>query len=202
MLPSCHMHRYLPWWGNSYRCVAILRHTSSKIERLSIGMKRFPAGRIGEAPSVGLSGSLRSAGFQLGRLQTGTPARILKDSIDFSRMDVQPGDAVPRPFSFLNKTVDNAVGCFSHCVSHILIDCACHAEQSGRLLPDTDVPCYTPSRSRQLTPELSHTRDETRCVALSLVIENMAHAAQGLDTAPHWRRKSSAFLRRRVTGSG
>jgi tRNA uridine 5-carboxymethylaminomethyl modification enzyme len=72
-------------------------------------MKRFPAGRIGEAPSVGLSASLNSAGFKLGRLQTGTPARLDGKTIDFSNMARQDGDQAPSPFSFLNKEVDNAV---------------------------------------------------------------------------------------------
>ncbi|KAI8977779.1 glucose-inhibited division protein A subfamily [Trametes punicea] len=75
---------------------------------IHIGMKRFPAGRMNEAPSVGLSASLSAAGFRLGRLQTGTPARLAKDSIDFSSLVVQEGDADPVPFSFLNDTVANA----------------------------------------------------------------------------------------------
>lgn len=73
------------------------------------GMKRYPAGRMNEDPSVGLSGSLREAGFALGRLQTGTPARIHKDSINFQNLEVQYGDKDPAPFSYLNKSVDNAV---------------------------------------------------------------------------------------------
>ena len=72
-------------------------------------MKRFPAGRINEAPSTGLSTSLRSAGFKLGRLQTGTPARLDRNTIDFSNMQRQDGDVVPSPFSFMHRTVDNAV---------------------------------------------------------------------------------------------
>ncbi|TRM62673.1 glucose inhibited division protein A-domain-containing protein [Schizophyllum amplum] len=75
---------------------------------IHIGLKRIPAGRMGEAPSIGLSASLRAAGFKLGRLQTGTPARIAKDSIDFSDMEEQAGDDPPAPFSFLNGAVDNA----------------------------------------------------------------------------------------------
>ncbi|KAI0755509.1 glucose-inhibited division protein A subfamily [Fomes fomentarius] len=75
---------------------------------IHIGMKRFPAGRMNEAPSVGLSASLNAAGFRLGRLQTGTPARLAKDSIDFSQMEVQSGDANPLPFSFMNDHVANA----------------------------------------------------------------------------------------------
>lgn len=75
----------------------------------SSGMKRFPAGRIGEAPAIGLSASLHAAGFQLGRLQTGTPARLDKNTIDFGRLDKQEGDSTPHPFSFLNRKVDNEV---------------------------------------------------------------------------------------------
>ena len=72
-------------------------------------MKRFPAGRMNEAPSTGLSASLRSAGFQLGRLQTGTPARLDGNTINFSNMERQDGDTVPLPFSYMHETVDNAV---------------------------------------------------------------------------------------------
>ncbi|EIW52602.1 glucose-inhibited division protein A subfamily [Trametes versicolor FP-101664 SS1] len=82
---------------------------------IHIGLKRFPAGRMNEAPSVGLSASLNAAGFRLGRLQTGTPARLAKDSIDFSRLEVQEGDAKPVPFSFMNEEVanaDNQVNCY------------------------------------------------------------------------------------------
>ncbi|KAF8556687.1 GIDA-domain-containing protein [Imleria badia] len=74
---------------------------------IHIGMKRFPAGRFNEAPAIGLSASLRAAGFQLGRLQTGTPARLDKSTIDFSRLGKQEGDNPPHPFSFLNHRVDN-----------------------------------------------------------------------------------------------
>lgn len=73
------------------------------------GMKRIPAGRIGEPPSLGLSSSLSQAGFKLGRLQTGTPARLDGRTIDFSKLWKQVGDDVPTPFSFLNQEVDNAV---------------------------------------------------------------------------------------------
>ncbi|EEP78240.1 tRNA uridine 5-carboxymethylaminomethyl modification enzyme GidA [Uncinocarpus reesii 1704] len=68
----------------------------------------FPSGRMGEAATFGLSKSLRDAGFQLGRLKTGTPPRLDRKTIDFSTLEVQPGDSPPPPFSFLNDTV--AVG--------------------------------------------------------------------------------------------
>jgi len=63
---------------------------------------------MNEAPSVGLSASLRTAGFQLSRLQTGTPARLYKDSINFEKLEAQEGDTIPHPFSFLNPSVANA----------------------------------------------------------------------------------------------
>ena len=62
-----------------------------------------------DLPSVGLSASLRSAGFKLGRLQTGTPARLYKRTINFNQLAVQRGDDSPIPFSYLNTSVDNAV---------------------------------------------------------------------------------------------
>ena len=73
------------------------------------GPKRIPAGRLGEAPSVGLSATLDRAGFALRRLQTGTPARLDARTIDFSKMVKLEGDEKPVPFSYLNRTVDNAV---------------------------------------------------------------------------------------------
>ncbi len=72
-------------------------------------MKRFPAGRLGDDPSIGLSASLNKAGFKLGRLQTGTPARLDRNTIDFTGMEKQVGDEIPVPFSFLHDAVDNAV---------------------------------------------------------------------------------------------
>lgn len=73
------------------------------------GMKRFPAGRLNDGLSLGLSASLAAAGFKLGRLQTGTPARLDRNTIDFNGMAKQEGDATPLPFSYLNREVDNAV---------------------------------------------------------------------------------------------
>ncbi|SRR6266571_3251484 len=70
-------------------------------------MKRFPAGRMGDIPARGLSGSLVRAGFKLGRLQTGTPARLDARTVNLKDMEVQEGDADPLPFSFLNATVAN-----------------------------------------------------------------------------------------------
>lgn len=72
---------------------------------IHIGLDVFPSGRLGEAATFGLSKSLREAGFQLGRLKTGTPPRLDKESINFSNLEVQPGENLPVPFSYLNDTV-------------------------------------------------------------------------------------------------
>ncbi|MCJ1285204.1 Mitochondrial Translation Optimization [Xylographa opegraphella] len=82
---------------------------------IHIGLDVFPSGRIGEAATLGLSKSLRRAGFKLGRLKTGTPPRLDRRSIDFSKLDVQPGDDPPVPFSFLSDTVTvkDQLDCYS-----------------------------------------------------------------------------------------
>ncbi|KAI1420588.1 mitochondrial translation optimization protein [Xylaria sp. FL1777] len=72
---------------------------------IHIGLEAYPAGRMGEKATFGLSKSLRDAGFQLGRLKTGTPPRIAKDSIDYSVIQAQSGDDPPEPFSYLNDRV-------------------------------------------------------------------------------------------------
>lgn len=71
--------------------------------RIFIGQSKFPAGRIGELPANKLSFSLMRLGHTLKRFKTGTPARILKDSIDFSKMERQDTDDKPWTFSFLSK---------------------------------------------------------------------------------------------------
>ncbi|EHK48451.1 hypothetical protein TRIATDRAFT_290147 [Trichoderma atroviride IMI 206040] len=72
---------------------------------IHIGLEAYPAGRIGEAATTGLSKSLRDAGFQLGRLKTGTPPRLDKASINFDILQQQFGDNPPAPFSYLNTEV-------------------------------------------------------------------------------------------------
>ncbi|KAI7234637.1 glucose-inhibited division protein A subfamily [Hortaea werneckii] len=82
---------------------------------IHIGLEVFSSGRMGEAATHGLSKSLREAGFKLGRLKTGTPPRLDKRTIDFSRLQVQPGDDPPMPFSYLNDrvSVEKQLDCWS-----------------------------------------------------------------------------------------
>ncbi|KAI0086071.1 glucose inhibited division protein A-domain-containing protein [Irpex rosettiformis] len=97
--------------GEIVQCSQVVICTGTFLSgEIHIGMKTFPAGRMNEAPSIGLSGSLRSAGFKLGRLQTGTPARLRASTINFAdnRFEKQPGDVNPQSFSYMNRSVDNA----------------------------------------------------------------------------------------------
>ena len=71
------------------------------------GKKTTPGGRIGEAPSVGLSKTLYGFGLSLGRLKTGTPARLLSSSIDYTSLEIQKGDLEPENFSFISKKITN-----------------------------------------------------------------------------------------------
>lgn len=102
--------------GEVIKCSQVVICTGTFLSgEIHIGQKTFPAGRLGDDPSVGLSASLNKAGFALGRLQTGTPARLDGSTIDFSGMERQDGDADPQPFSFLNRDVENKdkqVACF------------------------------------------------------------------------------------------
>lgn len=72
---------------------------------IHIGTDRIPAGRAGEAPALGLSERLYGLGLKLGRLKTGTPARLAAGSINWDGLEVQPGDNPPAPFSFLTKEI-------------------------------------------------------------------------------------------------
>lgn len=73
---------------------------------IHIGKYNKAAGRIGELPAIGLSESLRSLGLEVGRLKTGTPARVDFNTIDFSVLETQEGDNEITPFSFLTDSIN------------------------------------------------------------------------------------------------
>ncbi len=72
---------------------------------IHVGPTRTPAGRHGEAPAIGLSQRLYKSGFAMGRLKTGTPARLDKSTIDWAALELQQGDETPSPFSFLTRAI-------------------------------------------------------------------------------------------------
>lgn len=74
---------------------------------IHIGLSHFPAGRAGEAAAEHLSDCMRDLGFEVGRLKTGTPPRLDRDTIDFSAMIPQPGDSPPPPFSCRTDRITN-----------------------------------------------------------------------------------------------
>ena len=93
--------------GLEFQCGSIVITTGTFLNgRIHIGLDSRPAGRVGEKPSTKLSQSFLAAGFELGRLKTGTPPRLKRDSIDFSRCVVQDGDVIPRPFSFSTSHIE------------------------------------------------------------------------------------------------
>src|SRR4051812_23110409 len=99
--------------GDVYRCRALVVTTGTFLNGLiHIGPEQHPAGRHGEPPSRALAESLKALGFEWGRLKTGTPPRLDRDSIDFARcvadgrFQVERGDVTPVPFSFLSGAIE------------------------------------------------------------------------------------------------
>ena len=72
---------------------------------IHLGERNWPAGRVDEAPAMGLSASFERAGFTLGRLKTGTPPRLDGTTIDWSAVEMQPGDDPPEPFSVMTDRI-------------------------------------------------------------------------------------------------
>jgi tRNA uridine 5-carboxymethylaminomethyl modification enzyme len=92
--------------GRSVRAGAVVITTGTFLRGLiHLGEKNWPAGRVGEAPAMGLSKSFERAGFTLGRLKTGTPPRLDGTTIDWSAVEMQPGDDPPEPFSVLTDRI-------------------------------------------------------------------------------------------------
>jgi tRNA uridine 5-carboxymethylaminomethyl modification enzyme len=93
--------------GTHLKCRAVIITTGTFLRGLMhTGEKKTEGGRVGEAAARGLSGCLERLGLELGRLKTGTPPRLKRESIDFSRFEPQAGDEVPAPFSYLNEYSD------------------------------------------------------------------------------------------------
>lgn len=93
--------------GNVYEAKSVILTTGTFLNGLiHIGEYQKPAGRIGELPALGLSEYLASLGFSVGRLKTGTPARVNSESIDYGTLETQNGDDEIYPFSYLTDSID------------------------------------------------------------------------------------------------
>jgi tRNA uridine 5-carboxymethylaminomethyl modification enzyme len=92
--------------GRQMRAAAVVITTGTFLRGLiHLGENNWPAGRVGEAPAMGLSKSFERAGFTLGRLKTGTPPRLDGTTIDWPALEMQPGDDPPEPFSVLTDRI-------------------------------------------------------------------------------------------------
>src|SRR5205823_364956 len=95
--------------GERIPCGTVVLTTGTFLRGLiHIGERKIPAGRVGDAPAIGLSRTLYGLGFRMGRLKTGTPPRLAGKTIDWTRLEVQPGDDPPTPFSFLTAHIATA----------------------------------------------------------------------------------------------
>lgn len=130
---------------------------------IHLGLKVWPAGRIDENPSLGLSNSLKTAGFQLARLKTGTPPRLDGKTINYTDLLVQDGDNPPVPFSYLHNTVpfaDQQVQCHqtrTNLATHKVISDNFH--QSIHIRETVKGPRYCPSiesKIQRFTQKESH----------------------------------------------
>lgn len=100
--------------GQEFRSGAVVLTTGTFLNGLiHIGEHKIPAGRVGEAPARGLSEQMSKAGLMLGRLKTGTPARLDGKTINWKNLEEQKGDEPPVPFSFLTEKITTPqISCF------------------------------------------------------------------------------------------
>ena len=101
-------------FGNEYSANAVILTTGTSLNgKIYIGLKSYSAGRLGEMPAIGLSDSLKKLGFTVKKLKTGTPARVDKRTIDYSKMTIQPGDDKLTFYSFKpDRPVRQQVPCY------------------------------------------------------------------------------------------
>ena len=112
--------------GETYNAGAVVITTGTFLKGIiHRGAERIPAGRVGEKPAIGLSDRLYALDLPMGRLKTGTPARLKSSSIDWDRLEMQPADAEPIPFSFATAKIEvPQISCgitFTNAAAHKII---------------------------------------------------------------------------------
>ncbi len=100
--------------GQSLHAAAVVVTTGTFLRgEIHLGTERWPAGRMGAAPAIGLAETIERLGFPLGRLKTGTPPRLDGKSIDWAACTAQPGDDPAQPFSYMNSVITTPqIACF------------------------------------------------------------------------------------------
>jgi len=136
--------------GRRFGAGAVVLTTGTFLRGLiHIGEQRTPAGRVGEAPAVGLARTLERLGLALGRLKTGTPPRLDGRTIDWAGLEMQPGDEPPEPFSVLTERIENPQICCgitrTNAATHAIIQANVHRSPmySGQI--QSRGPRYCPS---------------------------------------------------------
>ncbi len=101
-------------FGIEYKARAIILTTGTSLNgRIFVGLKSYSAGRLGEQAAIGLSESLMNLGINIKKLKTGTPQRVDKRTIDYSKMTIQPGDEILNFYSFKpNRPIRKQVPCY------------------------------------------------------------------------------------------
>src|SRR6185369_7852492 len=93
--------------GSRYPAARVVLTTGTFLKGvIHRGEERIPAGRVGDAPAIGLSDRLYASGLRMGRLKTGTPARLDGSTIAWDKLEMQAADAEPVPFSFLTDQIE------------------------------------------------------------------------------------------------
>jgi tRNA uridine 5-carboxymethylaminomethyl modification enzyme len=151
--------------GTIYRARAVVLCAGTFMRGLlHLGDRTQPGGRIGEPAAMGLSASLERLGFELRRFKTGTPPRIDGRTIDYAKTELQPGDAVPEPFSFLtDRILIEQVPCwitYTHPAVHDLIRANLHRAPlfSGQI--QATGPRYCPSVETKVVRFADKTRHQ------------------------------------------
>src|SRR5438045_2241207 len=159
--------------GVQYRSRTVVITTGTFLRGLMhIGTNQQAGGRAGESAAMNLSDSLRQIGLELGRLKTGTPPRLLRRSIDFSKTEVQPGDEPVPYFSYWKEDLFH--------VEHSASRTEAHSTSSGRYPPGSildrlngQLPCYV-TYTTQATAEIIRANLD-KSPMYSGVIEGVGH---------------------------